>query len=295
MKTKNACPVIAFLLIALIPCVGRAQQQPPPSGHCGDPKSASPSETNDVLDLTERSTDAIEHATDKLEGQVDSIDFDSQAVQNWLSQQQLPDLPLVNEDKTINNIAKLTAALIERAEKSLKEAAKNALNATESALKTSFETAIQSLLPTGDFSADAAWEEKCCDTTGYWSNPSVIKSGVTSKKGKAGFNVQVDIGGGLGVEAETKATIEFEVSLELALTGWANARFWPSAKNADDNSNHTGCSVTVKALPEWAATYGATQKAGVMLIVTLGSETKLENDPKLKEVETTLSIPPKKP
>lgn len=256
----------------------------------GEPQSKTFTARKDVLGLKDKGQASLDHAFEYLQGQVDSINFDSQAVKNWIESVDVPNFPLIDEEETIEDLAALVARLIEKAEVALKENITEALATTKTALSTSFNAAIAGLLPQGTFSADAAWEKYCCDTTGFWSSPDVTKKGITSKTGTAAFKAEVEIGGSVGVEATTKATMEFSLSLTLEHTGWANARFWPAPTGSGDDSNHKGCSVTVRAKPLWKASYSASAGGGVMLTVTLGSGQALENVPALNEVEAKLTI-----
>lgn len=265
-----------------------------PAGHgCGEKKTDHISKTVDFLDLKKHGGEALDHAFANLQAEVDTINFDSEAVKNWISSipvDKLPNLPFIDEGEEIKNIADLVAKLIKKSESVLKENATTALAETKKLLSASFNAAIANLLPKGIFAADAAWLENCCDTTGFWSSPNVIVAGKAAERGSASFSAKVKIGGSLGVEATTVCEISFSVKLSISLTSWTNARFWPPNLDGEDK-NRRGCSVVVRAQPNWKATYDTESGGGVMLVVKLGRGSDLVNDPKLKEVETKLSIP----
>lgn len=290
--------ILFFLLVSLLGHVANGQQTTEPAGDCGSQQYDSPSSTKDVFDLKDRSEASLKMAFDRLEQQVATVDFDEEAVKNWIQSlpaDQVPDLPFVDEDKTIKDIADLVSELIAKAENLLKAEATKALKNTKSTLTAAFNAAVANLTPKGVFAADAAWLNHCCGSTGYWSNPSVTKAGKTAERATAAFDAKVNIGGSVGVEATTKCSISFKLQLSLSLTSWSNVRFWPPAKEKGDESNRMGCSVTVKALPNWKATYDTQFGAGVLLIITLGKGADLENEPLLKEVDAVLKITDPKP
>lgn len=271
-----------------------SQTTNPPPGHCGDLKFDSPNTVKDVLDIKDRGKDAIDMAFAKLQEQVDSIVFDEQAVANWLKSlpsNQIPNFPLIDEGKVIKDISELSVALIKKAEIFLKAELTAQLALTKKALQASFDAAVIILLPRGIFKADASWEEFCCDKTGYWTKPDVTAAGETVARGTASFKAKVLIGASLGLEASTPCEINLNVKLSLALTKWSDIRFWPPPRNGDDDSNQRGCSVTVRALPNWKATYDRELGAGAMLILSLGKGSDLENFPKLREVDAILYMP----
>ena len=264
-----------------------------PPGDCGSQMYDSVRSSKDVFDIKDRAEEALNFAQARLQKQVDSIHFDTDAVEKWVKSlpvDKLPNFPFVDEEKTIENMADLVVRLIEKAEKLLKEVATKELDDSKKELKEAFDAVVAGFLPQGLFEADTAWLEDCCGSSGYWTTPRANISGNTAVRASASFKLKVDIGGSVGVEAGTKCEINFTLKLSLSLSKWTDARFWPPPKDKNDDSNHRGCSVTVKARPNWKATYDAEQGAGVMLIVSLGRGKDLENEPPLKEVDAILKI-----
>lgn len=257
---------------------------------CGPIQGQAFSATKDVLDLGTKGQDAINHAFAYLQGQVDSIHFDAQAAANWVKTVNPPDFPFLDEGEMITDIAGVIEKLIIKAESTLKSKTTAALATVKTQLTTSFNLGVATLLPQGVFRADASWKKECCGSSGFWSSPTVISAGITSTTGSASFNVELNLGGSVGIEVTTPANIEFSVSLSLEHTGWSNARFWPPAAGPEDESNHKGCSVRIMAQPEWQATYDASGGGGALLKVNLGVARTLANIPMMKEVEATVSI-----
>lgn len=285
-------PVVLFVLASSI-CF--AQQQQSSGGHCGDRKSDSPTVRNDVLGVTQKVDTSLDTAFTRLQEQIDTIEFDSEKVADWINGLDAGQVNLpfwVDEEQLINNVAKVAAALIDRTEQLLRDALTAARGTTEAALRTSFTNTMGSIAPGGNFQADVSWLTDCCETTGYWSSPFVQLAGnPTSVKATADFEAEVSIGAAVGIAATTDASVNFGLELEFGITGWSNTRFWPSPSESGDISNQESCSVEVRSQPDWNATYSATGGGGALLTITLGAGATANNSPKLPEVTTTLSIP----
>lgn len=293
MKIKIFKEFGAVILACVFPYTGFAQQQSSPDGCCGDRKSESPSVRNDVLGITQKIDTSLDTAFTRLQEQIDTIEFDSEAIGGWIGglEPGNVDLPFIDE-AVINNVAEAVPEWIDRAEELLQEGLTAARGATETALRTSFNNAMSSFVPGGNFQADVSWKIDCCETTAFWSSPYVQLAGSpTSVKGTADFEAEISVGPAVGITATADASVNFGLELDFGITDWSNERFWPSPSGIGDTSNREGCSVQVRARPDWEATYLATGGGGALLTVTLGIGATASNDPNLPEVTTTLSIP----
>lgn len=282
-----------LILFFLLPGVGLAQQQQSSGGHCGKRMGGTAVVWNDAAGITQKVDISLNTAFGRLQEQINTIRFDSEEVKDWISDLDpgKVNLPWVDEEQVIEDVAEAAGALIDQTEDLLKNALTTARGSSETALRKSFTSAMKSFAPGGNFKADISYLKDCCATTGYWSGPSVQLAGrPTAVKGIADFEVKVGIGGSVGIEATTEASMKFGLELELALTKWSDWRFWPPASGENDSSNRKGCSVQVRSQPNWKASYIAKAGGGALLTVVLGVGATADNTPKLPEVTTSLSI-----
>jgi hypothetical protein len=85
-----------------------------PPGDCGSQMYDSVRSSKDVFDIKDRAEEALNFAQARLQKQVDSINFDTDAVEKWVKSlpvDKLPNFPFVDEEKTIEDMADLAVCL----------------------------------------------------------------------------------------------------------------------------------------------------------------------------------------